>query len=259
LVSLFFSNAIIKPQIDHFFIEKLANYGIKGDLFFEGKFRFSGCNILVQIKERETSMAEQLQSLLEKIQSEGVDKAEAEATKIIDEAKQKASKIVDEAQQKASAIIKKAEAEGENFANRGKSALEQSARDVILSLTDTINESVQNFANKAISTTLDNSSSLEVILSKVVDAYYQGGENADVTVFVKPDLKEEIEKYFVANYGEQLKKGLKIEADDSIIAGFTVSVDNGQVNHDFTNESITEAMAELLRPQIAEIVKNVKQ
>jgi len=204
-------------------------------------------------------MAEQLQSLLEKIQSEGVEKAEASAKEIIEQAKQKAAGIVKEAEKKASDIIKKAEAEGENFATRGKNALEQSARDVVLSLKDTINESIENFVNKVISNNMDKSESLEKILAKVVEAYYKGDESSDVTVFVKPDLKDEIGKYFIANYGEQLKKGLKIESDDSVIAGFTVSVDNGKVNHDFTNESITEAMAELLRPQIAEIVKSVKQ
>jgi V/A-type H+/Na+-transporting ATPase subunit E len=203
-------------------------------------------------------MAEQLQSLLEKIQSEGVEKAEARADEIIEQAKQKAAGIVDEAEHKASDIIKKAEAEGENFATRGKNALEQSARDVVLSLTDTINESIENFVNKVISDTMNKSESLETILSKVVEAYYKGDESSDVTVFVKPELKDEIEKYFISSYGEQLKKGLKIESDDSVISGFTVSVDNGKVNHDFTNESITEAMAELLRPQIAEIVKSIK-
>jgi len=204
-------------------------------------------------------MAEQLQSLLEKIQSEGIEKAEASANEILEQAKQKAAGIIDEAEHKASDIIKKAEAEGENFATRGKSALEQSARDVVLSLTDTINESIQNFVNKVVSDNMDKSASLETILAQVVEAYYKGDESSDVTIFVKPKLKAEIEKYFIANYGEQLKKGLKIESDDSVIAGFTVSVDNGKVNHDFTNESITEAMAELLRPQIAEIVKSIKQ
>lgn len=204
-------------------------------------------------------MAEQLQSLLDKIQSEGVDKAEAEAASIIDEAKKKAESIVEEAERKAADMIKKAEAEGENFASRGRSALEQSARDVVLSLTDTVNASIQNFVDKCISVTLDESASLKSILCKVVEAYYKDGEQADVTVFVKPELKEEIEKYFIASYGEQMKAGLKIESDESVISGFTVSVDNGQVNHDFTSESITEAMAELLRPQIAEIVKSVKQ
>jgi V/A-type H+/Na+-transporting ATPase subunit E len=203
-------------------------------------------------------MAEQLQSLLEKIQSEGVEKAEARADEIIEQAKQKAAGIVDEAEHKASDIIKKAEAEGENFATRGKNALEQSARDVVLSLTDTINESIENFVNKVISDTMNKSESLETILSKVVEAYYKGDESSDVTVFVKPELKDEIEKYFISSYGEQLKKGLKIESDDSVVSCFTVSVDNGKVNHDFTNESITEAMAELLRPQIAEIVKSIK-
>jgi V/A-type H+-transporting ATPase subunit E len=204
-------------------------------------------------------MAEQLQSLLEKIQSEGVEKAEVAANEIIEKAKKKASGIIDKAEKKASEIIKKAEADGENFATRGKSALEQSARDVVLSLTDTINDSIQNFVNNVVSDSMDKSSSLETILAKVVEAYYKGNENSDVTVFVKPELKAEIEKYFIENYGEQLKTGLKIESDDSVIAGFTVSVDNGQVNHDFTSESITEAMAELLRPEIAEIVKSIKQ
>ena len=48
---------------------------------------------------------------------------------------------------------------------------------------------------------------------------------------------------------------MEIKADDSIISGFKVSLKGDNVQHDFSGEAITEAMCRLLRPHLAEIVK----
>ena len=56
-------------------------------------------------------MAEELQSLLEKINQDGIMKAEAEKAKIIAEAEKSAAAIIAEAEKSAADIIAKAEKE----------------------------------------------------------------------------------------------------------------------------------------------------
>ena len=83
-------------------------------------------------------MAEQLQGLLERIQKDGIDKADAEGQRIIDDAKAQAASIISDAEAKAKAGLDNAEREGAAFAERGKVALQQAARDVVITVGDAI-------------------------------------------------------------------------------------------------------------------------
>ena len=79
-------------------------------------------------------MAEELQGLLDRIQSEGIAKAEAEKTKIVEDAKAEAAKIVAAAEAKAASIVKKANEEAEISVAKGNDAIKQAARDVLIAL-----------------------------------------------------------------------------------------------------------------------------
>jgi V/A-type H+-transporting ATPase subunit E len=79
-------------------------------------------------------MAEDIQGLLNRIQSDGIEKAEAEKKRILDNAKQQADELVAKAKAEAEAIMKSAREEAVISENKGKAAVKQAARDVILSL-----------------------------------------------------------------------------------------------------------------------------
>ena len=79
-------------------------------------------------------MAEELQGLLDKIQTEGIEKAEAEKAKIIENARAEAAKIVSEAKEQAAVIVKKANEEAEISVTKGNAAIRQAARDVLIAL-----------------------------------------------------------------------------------------------------------------------------
>ena len=68
-------------------------------------------------------MSEELQSLLDRIQRDGVAKAEARAAEIVSAAEQKASGIVAEAEKKAAEIRAAAEADAETSARRSAESL----------------------------------------------------------------------------------------------------------------------------------------
>ena len=77
-------------------------------------------------------MAAELQSLLEKIQSEGVDKAQAKAASILAEAEKAAAAKIAEAEKAAEAHLAKAEADAAVLRERSVQAVRQAARDVVL-------------------------------------------------------------------------------------------------------------------------------
>ena len=83
-------------------------------------------------------MSEDLQGLLEKINRDGIEKAEASAAVIIAEAKTKAAEIVKAANDEAKRTAAEAQASAKDFIVRAEQAVAQASRDTIINLKDSI-------------------------------------------------------------------------------------------------------------------------
>lgn len=200
-------------------------------------------------------MAEELQSLLERIQKDGVDKARAESDRILAEARAKADTVLKEAGDKAAALVKKAEADSAVFAERGRASLEQAARDVILSVGQMLQSVLQDIATagtaQALSTDL-----LKQLIPKIVDYYFKDkAGQVRLELILAPAQQKELSEFLLARMTEEIRKGLQIKADGGLLAGFKVSVVKDKVQHDVTAPAIAEAICQLVRPQLAEIVR----
>ena len=82
----------------------------------------------------------------------------------------------------------------------------------------------------------------------------QVGAMADGQPF-NSEYADAVLAYLTAKYAEQLSTGVEITGDGAVTAGFRVSVQNGSVEHDFTDQSISDALSQLIRPHLAEIVQ----
>lgn len=202
-------------------------------------------------------MAEQLQGLLDRIQRDGVDKAKAEADVILESARQKAAKIIADAEKAAEAQRQKAEKDSKTFADRGKKALEQAARDVLLSLGESINRTVQALVRRDVGQALS-AEALAGIIAEVVKSYTKA-DSRDVAVLVPEDKRAAIIKHVNAALSGAAAKGLTISGDERLTAGFRVVLKDKNVEHDFSQEAITRALSQLLRPAIADIVKSAAE
>ena len=94
-------------------------------------------------------MSEELQGLLNKIQAEGLEKAESERARLVAEAKAQADKIIADAKAQADKIRKDAEADAEASRKKADAAVRQAARDVIISLKDDLQEKLRAVVREA--------------------------------------------------------------------------------------------------------------
>ena len=203
-------------------------------------------------------MTEELQNLLDRIQKEGVEKADAKAEKIIEDARRKAEAIVKDAEQNAAALREQAEADAASFEARAEQSLQQSARDLILTIAETLNKVLAGIVSAAVDEALSEDV-LKTMLATVVDAYCkQAAGSANIEILVGPDEKKAIVKFFTAKYANAMKAGLTVEGDDTLAAGFRVSMKDKKIQHDFSSEAIAAALCQLLRPRLAEIVKKAQ-
>ncbi len=199
-------------------------------------------------------MAEELQSLLDRIQNEGIAKAEAEAGRIIDTAGKKADAIIAEAERKADAHLATARKEAEQFEQRARNALQQAARDMILSVGEALTDTARKVIAAATRESLDGDT-LAALIADAVKGYFQQTGDNKATVLTSPEAEAAARETLAGVLAREILDGITIASDSEIISGFVIKKDGDSVQHNFTGEALTEALCKLLRPGLAEIVR----
>ncbi len=192
-------------------------------------------------------MAEELQNLLEKIKRDGVDKANAEAAAIVAKAKADAEAIVKEAEEKAAAATAAAKADAETEAARAGETIRQAARDTVLEVEQSVTAMLEKLLSKNVDAALSDPAVVAPIAAEAVKSLVREGQTAEVAVDAK--LVEVLRAQLAA------AKNVTVVMDDATQSGFSVRLDNGRVEHDFTGPAVAEALAARLRPALAALVK----
>ena len=191
-------------------------------------------------------MAEELQQLLEKIQRDGVDKANAEAKAIVDKANADSQAIVEKAEADAKAIVEKAQAAAAAFAERAKTAVGNAARDTVIEVKNGIEKLFPDLLAYDVTSAL--SANAVSLAGEAIKALATG--SADVQVAANAQLADALRAQLAADAAG----GVKVVTDESVGAGFSVRLDGGRVEHDFSEKTIAAALAKRLRPDLAKIV-----
>jgi len=214
-------------------------------------------------------MSTELQSLIDKIQAEGIDKAKAEAGKVVAEANAKAKGIVAEEAAAAAVLRQRGEADAALFRERAERAVVQAARDVQLGIEKDINETLGRLLLGKVSGALSQELLGDLIV-EVVTAYAggargqglgasegnaSGGKYDEVTVSLPPAQVEALRATVLAALQGAAKAGVRIAPDADVRSGFRVSLAGGRIEHDFTAQAIQGALARLLRPSLAALIQ----
>lgn len=190
-------------------------------------------------------MAEELQQLLEKIQHDGVEKANAEAATILAKAKADAAAILKDAESTAAALRAQAETDAKAFEERAQKTISQAARDTVLEVKDAIGRMLEKLLAKDVAAALaDPSEAAKLALAAVNEL----GSNADVAA------GEKLAAALKAQLAADAKAGVKVVLDESVGTGFSIRLDGGRVEHDFSESAIVAALAKRLRPDLAKLV-----
>lgn len=192
----------------------------------------------------ETDMSEEIQSLIEKINRDGVEKANAEAEKIVTEAKKQAAAIVKEAKEEAAKAAKAAEEEAGLSAERAKETLRQAARDAVISVEGAVTRLLEKILTANVDAALSDPAAAAAIAADAVKALVGTGE-----VAAGPKIAAALRAQLAA------KQNFTVVMDETLGSGFTVKLDGGRVEHDFTGAAVSAELAKRLRPDLAALMK----
>lgn len=200
-------------------------------------------------------MEEQLQSLLDRIRSEGVERAEAEAAAIVQRAEDRARATLEEAQAEAEHIRRRAQEDADAALQRGEKALEQASRDLLLTLQRRIEAVLRQSLLEDLAEALTPRTVAEMLV-RLADAYATHDMNESrVDVLLGPEDRESLAALVMSDYRGLVDQGLTLRTDEKLDKGFRVSFAEDELYHDFSLQALADALAPVLKGPLAGIVR----
>ncbi|HBJ95113.1 MAG TPA: hypothetical protein DDZ11_01055 [Lentisphaeria bacterium] len=201
-------------------------------------------------------MAEELQGLLDRIQSEGIAKAEAEKTKIVEDAKAEAAKIVAAAKEEAASIVKKANEDAEISVTKGNAAIKQAARDVLIALRADIEARLKNLVTESVGEAMTPETMGKIIL-EMVKAYSVKKPSGDATVELLLSQKDAdaMTALFKGALLAQLQANPVIRISSDVSAGLQIGFKGTDVFLDFSDEALADVICAYVGPKLAAALK----
>jgi len=195
----------------------------------------------------------QLQELLERIRSEGVETAKQQAEEIIRKAQSEASEIVNRAKKEAEQTQEEAARRIESMEAASRESLLQASRDAMIALK----QSVQRFLDAAIRADVAaafDEKMAEQVIPEVLKALALG-QGGDVAVLLPPDLMKKIDASLSARLSMELSKGVAFKPYPSIDAGFRVAQAGSAAQYDFSAESLAQILSARVNALLSEYLK----
>ena len=187
---------------------------------------------------------EDLQGILEKINRDGVEKAEAAAKKITAEAEAKAAAMVESARKESAKLREEGEKAAKDYEARALESLRQAARDTVLKVEAAVMSLLEKTLAKDVDDALSDGSKARELVAEAVR-----GLAGEAEVAVPAGLAEAVRAQLAA------QGNITVVTDDSFGTGFSVRIDGGRVESAFTGEVVAAELARRLRPDLAALLK----
>lgn len=201
-------------------------------------------------------MEVQLQEIIDKIKTDGVQSAEEKANVILQDAKNEAAKILEKARVEATRILDEGKIEAERFEKASISSIEQASRNTLLSfkvgVTDALSSLIQIETAKAY-----NADVLKTLIPETVKAFIAKEGEDDLTIVLSEDNAKKLSSELLVAFKNELSKNVEIKANDEIAGGFRIGIKDGAAYYDFSAEAVANMFSKYLNPKVTKILNSV--
>ena len=198
-------------------------------------------------------MSEELQGLLNKIQAEGLEKAETERTRLVTEAKAQAETIIADAKAQAEKIRKDAEADADASRKKADAAVRQAARDVIISLQDDLQKKLRTVVREAAAQAMT-PEAMAGLIAQIAGQFAKNATGAEVILSVRE--REDAAQKLIGCLPDVLKKNATVQLGRGFAAGFKIGFNDTEVFLDFSDEALADVICEFVGPKLAAVIKS---
>ena len=198
-------------------------------------------------------MAEELQGILDRINADGIAKADAERNEIITKAKAEAARIIADAKAEAESLKSNAQNEVAAYKKRAENALKQAARDIKIALKGELERRINKAVENASAAALAPDFMAQLIKEAAVKFISSPEDELSVVCAVK-DI-EGLNSALKGALADSLKKEPEVLGDGAIRGGVEISVRNGEFFIDFTTDAINDLFAAYAGKLVEDIVR----
>ncbi|MFW8602311.1 hypothetical protein ACOHYD_12630 [Desulfobacterota bacterium M19] len=194
-----------------------------------------------------------INALLDRIQTEGIDKAEKEAAVIIKAAREKARLILSKARQEAAAVAAESSEELQRRERNLNRRLVQTGRDVVLNVKGEIIALFDRLLQHECRSSLKGKQ-LAAVISQIISAWQVGDKNPNLEIIINEDDRRNLVDELLSVFRQQLKDGIELKGHPDVAAGFRVALKDSHLYYDFTDEAIAETIGQYLRPELSALL-----
>ena len=194
-------------------------------------------------------MENRIQELTEKIYAEGVEKGNAEASRIVDEAKEKAAAIVKKAEVEAAAIVAAAEKKAAELDEHARAEIKLYGAQAVGALKSEAADIITDSITKAAVKDAVAGDTLKAMLVKIAERW-----SADEPVVISTSEAAELKAYFAKNAKSLLDKGVTIEQVNGKKTQFSIAPADGSYKVNFGEGEFEAFFKAFLRPQMVELL-----
>ena len=198
-------------------------------------------------------MQSKLQELTEKIYQEGIEKGNEEAKSIVEAAKKKASGIVEAAKKEAGQIVNSAQKTAIETKKNTESEIKLSSKQAL----NALKQQITNVLNSKVIGSATGEAFDAEFTKKIVDTTLKNwakNQTSDLSVLISKEQEKELSAHFNKSLKDLLDKGLEIEFDTSVKAGFQIAPKDGSYKVSFTEEDFNNFFKQYLRPKLIELL-----
>ncbi len=200
-------------------------------------------------------MQSKLQELTEKIFQEGVEKGNAEAQQIAKTANDEAKNIIEKAKKEADAILKEAKKKAAETKTNTESEIKLSGKQSLNALkqqiVDVINDKITHAAVKG---AFDDKDFIKKIIETLLSSWASSGQSMDLSLLLPAKDEKSLSDFFKKEAKKYLDKGIAIDFDSNLKAGFQIGPKDGGYKVSFTDEDFVNFFKQYLRPKLIEIL-----
>ena len=201
-------------------------------------------------------MAEEkkLDSLLERIYQDGVEKSNKKADEIISNAKSEADRIIKEAEAKSEEIVKEAERKSEELKKNTITDVRMAGEQSISALKQRVKELVTaKVLEDGLKGAFADADFLKNLILEVVKKWDISSGDSDVTVYFPESKKGDIDSAFEKSIKSAIKNAT-INFDKKLSNGFKIVPEGGNYQLQFTDEDFVEFFSDYIKAKTEEVI-----
>ena len=199
-------------------------------------------------------MTQQVQELIDKIKTEGIQTANVQAEEIKQQAQAQAKKIVEAAKDQARQIMLEAENQTKKVRESTTMILRQASRDTMLALRKEINNLLHIIIAADVKESLT-PDKLGDILRLVIEKAVESKDTSIVNLEVNEKDLAILKESFIAKLKNELKGSVKLKSSNDVSGGFVISYDEGKSSFEFTDENLAGYLSSFVNSHVSSLLK----